>query len=192
VSLRRHWAKPPRMKNAKNERPPWVDRMRVRNHHGRWLDHSPASVGEYLDSLSGVNDRLWPHERWPPMVLDGPLAVGARGGHGPIRYTVTEYEAGRRVVFRFSAPEGFGGTHRFTVVEEKGGARLRHAIEMSVSGPARFSWPVVFRPLHDALLEDALDKVEAHLDGEPWRTRAWSPWVKLLRGLLARRRKTKR
>jgi hypothetical protein len=121
------------------------------------------------------------------MRFDGPLAVGAKGGHGPIRYSIEAYEAGREIVFRFHEPTGFNGTHRFSVRSVKQGCKLRHLIEMTVSGPALFTWPLVFRPLHDALLEDALDKAHSRLAGTEWAKRKW-PWaVRTLRGMLARR-----
>jgi hypothetical protein len=123
------------------------------------------------------------------MALDGPLAPGAKGGHGPIRYSVEEYEPGRQVVFRFLAPTGFHGTHRYTLEEGMVGTTVIHAIEMKISGSALVSWPLIFRPLHDALLEDSLDKIEAHLSGEPWKRRSWSGWVMLLRRLLAKKRR---
>jgi hypothetical protein len=121
------------------------------------------------------------------MRFDGPLAVGARGGHGPIRYTIEDYEPGRRIAFRFTAPNGFHGTHSFVLSPREGGCELRHVLEMRVSGRAIITWPLVFRPLHDALLEDGLDKGDAMLGEKDWVKRKW-PWgVRALRRLLARR-----
>ena len=162
--------------------------MEVRNFHSRQLRRPVQDVGPYLDSLSSPNDLLWPHEHWPPMVFGGPLAEGAKGGHGPIRYVVEKYEPGRRVILRFTAPAGFDGVHYFTLEEEGEGTKIGHTIEMRISGPALLTWPLFIRPLHDALLEDALDKVEAHLSGKSWTRREWKPWVKLLRKVLAKRR----
>jgi hypothetical protein len=105
---------------------------------------------------------------------------------------VEEYDPGRKVVFRFTAPEGFNGAHVFEIQPSGGGCELRHTIDMKPSGPALVTWPLLFRPLHDALLEDALDKVDAHLRGKEWHRRGWSPWVRVLRSLLARRRKKKK
>jgi hypothetical protein len=130
------------------------------------------------------------------------LAEGLRGGHGPIRYDLETYDPGRRVVFRFRAPRGFDGTHSLQILElsetgGKGGAGrarclLRHEIVMRVWGPARVTWPLVIRPLHDALLEDALDKAERAYpcDSEPKRSARWSFRVRVLRALftLVRRR----
>lgn len=115
------------------------------------------------------------------MRLDRPLQVGAAGGHGPIRYEVEAYEPGRIVRFRLHAPRGFDGFHEFEIVAT--GAqqtRLRHVLEMTAHGPARITWPIVFRPLHDALVEDCLDGA-ARAVGEPPASRPWSLWVRILR-----------
>jgi hypothetical protein len=74
------------------------------------------------------------------------------------------------------------------VVEEAGPdrSRLRHVLEMRITGPARLTWPLVFRPLHDALIEDSLDRAAASVGMPPTR-RPWPPEVRLLRRLLAPR-----
>ena len=165
--------------------------MSVRNIHERLLPAPPAQVGALLDTLATPGDALWPHQRWPAMRLDRPLAVGAIGGHGPIRYTVEAYEPGRLVRFRFTRPLGFFGTHAF-VVEREGtaGTRLRHELLMRTSGAARLSWPVVFRPMHDALIEDAFDRA-AVATGHAPTAPAWTPWVRFLRALLGRDGRTR-
>jgi hypothetical protein len=132
-------------------------------------------AGALIDTLSGPDDRLWPGHPWPPMRLDGPLGVGAAGGHGPIRYTVAEYEPGRRARFRFTGPRGFHGFHEFTA----DGPHLRHRIAMTVTGMARLSWPLVFRPLHDALLEESLDRA-CETTGAPCAPARRSLYVRLL------------
>lgn len=163
--------------------------MRVSNHHWRLFCQSPDRVGACLDSLSDQAEALWPFERWPRMAFDRSLGVGAKGGHGPVRYFVEEYQLGRQVTFRFTRPDGFHGTHGFRVTQTESGCELRHAIEMKVSGPALLTWPLIFRPLHDALLEDALDKVEAHLEGRDWAQRDL-PWVvRTLRRMFAKKRR---
>ena len=165
--------------------------MHVRNVHERCFGVSPTHIGILLDGLGSDDDRLWPSSRWPRMSFDRPLEVGATGGHGPIRYEVEAYEPGRIVRFRFHAPSGFEGFHAFEVVAA--GVQqttLRHALEMTARGPALFTWPVVFRPLHDALVEDCLDAA-ARAVGEAPASRRWSVWVRILRRayqLLARRR----
>jgi hypothetical protein len=158
--------------------------MVVRNVHERELACAATRAGALIDTLASRDDRLWPHDRWPAMRLDRPLQVGAAGGHGPVRYVVEAYEPGRRVRFRFTGPRGFHGWHEFAVHASSGGCRLVHVLEMNARGPARISWPVVYRPLHDALVEDALDRAERILTGEEATSR-WSLYVRMLRWSLA-------
>ena len=155
--------------------------MSVLNVHERRLGASPAVVGALIDSLASKEDRLWPRESWPPMRFDRPLEVGARGGHGPIRYRIETYEPGRIISFRFEGPPGFVGTHGFSVDRSEEGTILQHTLAMEARGWARLSWPLVFRPLHDALLEDALTKAERGTGaGEPVVV-PWSRYVRVLR-----------
>jgi hypothetical protein len=142
-----------------------------------------ATVGALFDTLTSREDRLWPSGKWPPMRFDRPLAVGAVGGHGPVRYSVEEYHPGRSIRFRFTAPRGFNGTHRFEVEERGGKTVLRHVIDMRALGPARLSWPLFFRPLHDACLEDSLDCATASLGIQLERPARWSIYVRLLRAI---------
>lgn len=164
----------------------------VRNIHERVLHASAAEVGTLIDALTSADDRLWPHDQWPAMTFDRPLSVGALGGHGPIRYAVESYQPGRCIQFRFTRPQGFLGCHRFEI-EPLGSeeAKLSHIIEMQVQGTARLSWLLAIRPLHDALIEDALDRAEVHTGGQPDR-RSWSLWVRLLRRILSRKRLARR
>ena len=158
--------------------------MIVRNVHERRFRASVGEVGALLDSLASSSDRLWPRDTWPAMRFDRPLAPGASGGHGPIRYTIEEYEPGRLIQFRFTKPEGFDGTHGFVVgAESRKSTVLRHELVMNTFGKARFTWPVVFRPLHDALIEDALDKAARAL-GERPALRHWTLQVRLLRRII--------
>jgi hypothetical protein len=138
-------------------------------------------VGPLIDSLASNEDRLWPRGKWPPMRFDRPLAVGAVGGHGPVRYSVEEYRPGQAIFFRFSAPRGFNGTHCFEVEDRQGKAILRHRLEMRATGPALLSWPLFFRPLHDACLEDCMDRATASLGIALERPARWSIYVRLLR-----------
>lgn len=137
--------------------------------------------GMLIDSLASPHDQLWPHEHWPPMVLDRPLAVGASGGHGRVRYEVCDYVPGQSVIFRFLAPRGFDGSHRFEViVVSSHEVVFRHTLVMVARGPASVTWPLLFGPLHDALFADALAKAQRSL-GYACPVRNWSPWVRVLR-----------
>ncbi|NLS96293.1 MAG: SRPBCC family protein [Planctomycetaceae bacterium] len=162
--------------------------MRVGNIHERTLDAPPKKVAPLIDGLASANDHLWPVDRWPAMQLDLPLAVGATGGHGPIRYSVESYTPGHSIQFRFTEPKGFVGVHRFEIEPTADGkATLRHVIEMQAAGLAWLAWAIAIRPLHDALLEDALDRAEFFV-GKQLPKREWSAWVKLVRGIMRRRR----
>lgn len=158
------------------------------NVHHRTLDTvTPAQAGALLDTLASDNDLLWPHQSWPPMKLHEPLGVGAIGGHGPVRYVVEAYTPGASVRFRFLAPRGFVGFHTYEVAQDSGAVILRHVLEMRAQGPALVTWPLFFRPLHDALIEDSLARAEAVL-GLPAKVQPWSVWVRMLRWIASRGR----
>jgi hypothetical protein len=164
--------------------------MRVLNIHERELPASPQQVGALVDSLSSRDDALWPQRCWPRMVLDRPLGVGAVGGHGPVRYVVEAYVPEQSIRFAFTGPRGFDGHHGLEIVSTtRQRCVLRHTIEMTTHGAARLTWPLFFRPMHDALLEDALAVAQASLGLTPL-VRPWTPWVKLLRWLVSRGRTT--
>jgi len=61
--------------------------MKIYNRHERKIQAPAAEVGATLDTLSGPADQLWPKDNWPPMQFDTSLREGARGGHGPVRYS---------------------------------------------------------------------------------------------------------
>ena len=139
-------------------------------------------MGELLGGLGTDRDRLWPTERWPtiPLKLDRPPAVGARGGHGLIRYRVEEYEPSRRLVFRFEPGQGLDGRHWFEI-ETAGdaGARLVHTIDTRVSGPTRLLSPAL-RRMHDLVIEDVLDRAEVATSGRRPAARRKPLWMRAL------------
>ena len=155
--------------------------MKVLNIHERELEAPASRVGRLLDSLASEQDALWPLHAWPRMSFDRPVGVGAVGGHGPIRYIVEAYSPGKSVRFRFTAPRGFDGFHALEVESrDPASPHLRHTLQMTTHGLARLTWPLIFRPLHDALVEDALTTAEASLERSS-RARPWSSWVRCLR-----------
>ena len=159
----------------------------VSNVHERDIAAPLDRVGALIDSLSSASDLLWPRQAWPAMRLDTALGVKAAGGHGPIRYVVTHYEPGRHVTFRFTAPSGFNGHHAFTAAAlPNGSTRLSHELSMSLTGSARYTWPLFFRPLHNALIEECFDRAETS-SAESLTTRyRRSLWVKILRAGFSR------
>jgi hypothetical protein len=163
--------------------------IRINNVHERELKAPLEKVGQLLDSLASKEDQLWPKDRWPAMRFDRPLQVDADGGHGPIRYNVESYEPGQNIWFRLKAPRGFNGGHGCEIIETGNETVvLRHRITMRISGPALLTWPLVIRPLHNALLEDALDLAECYCDPDAQPRSHWSSWVRFLRWALRPRR----
>ncbi|MDF0530722.1 DUF2867 domain-containing protein [Tsukamurella sp. 8F] len=153
------------------------------NIHERRIDAPPSVLGPLLDGLGGPDDRLWPSPAWVPMVLDQPLAVGADGGHGPIRYRVVDYEPGRRVRFEFHSTPGVSGHHELVVSPDGDGSLVRHILT------ARSPWPLglilgeTLMHLHDACVEDMLDNAERAATGTVRAPSRWSPRVRALRAL---------
>ncbi|PRX47177.1 hypothetical protein B0I33_106278 [Prauserella shujinwangii] len=160
----------------------------VHNLHVRRLPAGEAEVGRLLDSLAGPDDVLWPVAHWPRMRLDRALGTGAVGGHGPVRYHVGAYVPGRCVRFRFTAPRGFDGFHEFSTVPlGPDETELRHLLRIRLRTPAWLTWPLLWRPLHDALIEDSLDRAERAVRGDVRAPARWSPYVRLLRAFIGPR-----
>jgi hypothetical protein len=79
--------------------------------------------------------------------------------------------------------------HTFTVTAlAPGQVELRHTLTGRPTGAQRLRWPLVVQPLHDALLEDALDNAERELTGTVARPARWSLRVRLLRRVVRRGR----
>jgi hypothetical protein len=161
--------------------------MRVHRVHSRILDASPARVAILLASLGMDRDELWPADRWPARVkFDRAPAVGARGGHGLIRYAIEEYNPKRRIVFRFEPGQGFDGIHRFDVesLAEKR-TRLDHTLDVRLEGAFRLVAPALLR-MHDRTIEDLLDRAEQATTGRaPDRARL-PGWMRALNAVEAR------
>jgi hypothetical protein len=154
----------------------------VFNRHERILKAPAERVGHLIDQLASSNDAVWPHNRgWPPMKFDRPLQVGAVGGHGPIGYTIDQYTPSQKIAFRFTAPKGFIGTHGLYLESINANqTRLVHELEAKLEGNMKFSWIFLFRPMHDALVEDALDNAQLLFEPKIKR-QSWSWYVKFLR-----------
>ena len=157
--------------------------MKVMNVHYRDLPAPPGVIGQFLDRLASESDALWPRDQWPAMRFDRPLQAGAVGGHGPIRYTVESYAPGQAIVFRFTGPKGFIGVHGFAVQEVPTGSRLTHTLSMDTRGSGTVLWLLASRPLHDALIEDALDNAAQRV-GAPRQAPPWPVRVRVLRAVL--------
>jgi hypothetical protein len=157
--------------------------MRIHNVHERRLAPG-GEPGSLIDGLAGKDDRLWPHDRWPAMRFDGGLREGNEGGHGPIHYRVLEHRPGRLARFAFTAPPGLIGEHRWELIDGDGAIVLRHVLSGRTEGRMRWQWPLLFEPLHDALVEDGLDRAAAATSDTAYQPRRWHPRARALRWLL--------
>lgn len=152
------------------------------NIHEREFAASGEELAELLATLSSEHDRLWPFESWPRMRLDRGLMPGAKGGHGPVRYTVESVDPRSEVVFRFTGPSGFVGWHAFSIIDAANGSTtLRHELRLHPRLWAYLTWPLFFRPLHDALLEEAFDKAGRELGEPPEAPHRRGIWASALR-----------
>jgi hypothetical protein len=91
--------------------------LKVLNIHKRTINQPKDKVTELLKTLSTENDRIWPKEKWPEMKFKEGIQIGAKGGHGPIRYSTEKYNPNEIIQFRFSKPNGFNGIHKFEIKE---------------------------------------------------------------------------
>ena len=155
--------------------------MRVINIHKRTINQPKENVSKLFKTLATSGDLVWPYENWPAIRFRDGLQVASKGGHGRIRYTIIEFIAGENIMFQFSKPEGFVGTHELRIEEiNKTKTQISHKIKVNTSFKATLLWVFVIRWLHDALIEDAFDKVENYFLTEKKETKH-NNWVKLLR-----------
>lgn len=152
----------------------------MKNVHERVVNGSTDDVWALVETLATPHDRVWPRDVWPEMELDNGLTIGSRGGHADVRYNVESVEPGRSVVFRFEPPTGLEGVHRFDLAPAGTRTTLRHTIEATPTGAMRAVWPVAVRWIHDAIVEDAFDNVEAALRNEAVRRRRPNAYVRQL------------
>ena len=152
--------------------------IEIRNCHSRALAAPAGEIDARLGALGSAADDLWPAGRWFAMVLDAPGAEGGRGGHGPVRYRCSERRPGRvKVTFdRLLGSARWNGFHRFVVTPTPSGSLLEHSVELTVPVCQYLQWAALVGPLHDAVLEDLLDKAA----GQGVR-RPLDPWVRFLR-----------
>lgn len=161
--------------------------MKVLNVHSRTINAPKHEVVKLLETLSTENDVIWPSENWPRMKFKGGIQVGAKGGHGPIRYSVEKYNPNEIIQFRFSRPLGFSGIHKFDIKELPGNkTEVSHVIDMDTDIGGTIKWVCAVRSLHNALIEDGLDKMENHFIKDK-KSSEWNLWVRFLRFMIARK-----
>lgn len=157
--------------------------MKVINIHKRTIHQSASKIGELLSTLASKNDMILATHKWPSMRLDKGLQVGSKGGHGPIKYVITDYQLKKSITFQFDMT-GFNGFHKFELTELAADkTELSHRIEMTTTGFVAIKWALAIRWLHDAYIEDAFDKVENYFTTDNKNTE-WSLCVKILRKVM--------
>lgn len=159
--------------------------MKVLNTHTRTIHRPKEEVARVLSTLASNNDEVWPTKTWPRIYFGGDNRIGSEGGHGPVRYVIERFDPKGDFQFRFLRPKGFNGIHKFEIkpiTDQR--TEVVHTISMTTKGTATLKWYVVIRPLHDALLEDLLDRVENQFT-EDICSSEWSLWVRLMRWVMA-------
>jgi hypothetical protein len=157
--------------------------MKVINIHKREIQQPKTEIAKLFNTLATNNDMMLATDKWSPMKLDNGLQVGSKGGHGPIKYFVTEYQPNSSITFQFDLT-GFNGFHKFEIRElEVNRTEISHIIDMTTSGLASLKWALAIRWLHDAYIEDAFDKVENHFSADK-KNSEWNFWVRILRKIM--------
>ena len=119
-------------------------------------------------------------DKWPRMRLDKGLQVGSKGGHGTIKYFVSEYHPDDHIKFQFTL-KGFAGFHEFRLTEtDADNTEIRHTIIMRTEGKTTLKWAFVIRYLHDAFIEDAFNNIENHFSAEQ-KVSNYNWWVRFLK-----------
>lgn len=158
---------------------------RIYSLHVRDIAAPMATLGEIIDTLGAADDRLWAKDIWvgEPVEFDRPLGIGASGGHGSIRYSVEQYEPGRRILFRFTPGTGLSGVHGFELQPLKPDrTRLTHFLDAQASLWMRPFLPILI-PWHDAIVETAFDRAELEATGSLRRRTPIPRWLRVVNRL---------
>ena len=155
--------------------------MRVVNIHKRTINQPKEKVSELFRTLATKEDMIWPYENWPAIRFKDGLTIGSHGGHGLIKYKIVEFIEGEFIKFQFLNPVGFNGTHELNITStNETKTEIAHKIIMRTSFRASLLWAFAIRWLHDALIEEAFDKVENYFLEQKKQTE-YKTWVKFLR-----------
>jgi len=161
--------------------------MRVVNIHRRSIHQPKAQVSKLFQTLATSEDKIWPSKNWPAMQFKNGINIGSNGGHGLIRYDITEFKAGHNIKFKFTKPNGFHGTHELRISSiSEDTSEIVHNITMNTTFKASILWIFVIRWLHDALIEEAFDNVENYFSEEKKIT-TYNLWVIFLRSYYKRK-----
>lgn len=158
--------------------------MNINNIHKRTINKSIDNISPLLSDITALNRLFWPHEKWPRIRFKNGLSTGNSGGHGPIRYDIEKYQPGQYIHFRFTKPKGIVGHHKLELNKiDDLNTEIKHSVVAQSYGMGTYKWLFIIRWLHDALLEDAMDKIENQVTSKTKHT-SWNLWVRILRWFL--------
>ena len=158
--------------------------MKVLNIHQRIIQQPKSALVKLLDTLATKEDKVWPQEKWPAMRFKDGLVEGAQGGHGPIEYFIKKIVPNESIEFQFTKPTGLKGIHKLELKSlDANQTEIKHTIDVTTNLVGTIQWKTFIESLHDALIEDAFDKVENQFSNQKKETK-WGGRVKFLRMVL--------
>ena len=83
----------------------------------------------------------------------------------------------------------FFNLNKFDIKELPGNkTEVSHIIDVNTDFGGTIKWVFAVKSLHNALIEDGLDKMENHFT-EDEKSTEWNMWVKFIRYILIKKRK---
>lgn len=69
-----------------------------------------------FETLATEHDLILATGTCPPMKLNKGLKIGSKGGHGTIKYLITNYQSDTSITFQFDI-KNFNGIYKFEIKE---------------------------------------------------------------------------
>lgn len=141
----------------------------MRNVHQREIPTSLEKIRPFIEAgWTGTSDDPFPRDyikTWrknpPDRAADALVPGVTRLGHGPFSFRFVSWDGKR---WRVCVESGeYRGWHGFDLEPTPNGTRVRHTIELDLSGPARVVWPLFIAPVHDWAVEAIFDRMEEAL-----------------------------
>ena len=155
----------------------------IHNEHRRTVRATPGRAAFLLDEIAEPGNAYWPSDRLASPA-DGPPAGRRRHRRArPRPVLVHGLRTGTAGGVHLRARHRGIGTHTFDVLDgpTRDTCVLRHVISGRTHGLGVLAWPLAIRWLHDAVLEEMLDRAAVVLGDPPATPARWSPYVRLLR-----------
>lgn len=86
--------------------------MKVLNVHKRTVNQPKSKIEELLKLWQLQIIDYGQPEKWPEMRFANGIRIGAKGGHGAIKYSVEQYNPEWIIQFHFLKPHRFNGFHK--------------------------------------------------------------------------------